>query len=251
MIDVGSQAPGFTLKDQFGRELSLESFRGKTHIALLFYPLDFSPTCSQEVPEVQSMLSSFAEACTLPVAVSIDSTFCHAAWAQHLGGISYPILADFHPKGAVAKSFGCYLDAAGITDRATVVIDADGVVRFTESVGPGGRRDMKALQATCAKVHAEYGKDLDGFPQKDLPASTRLFIRPTCGVSSNVLGSLKNLQAEGQVQVLDVSEDQAALDELKNLTGNDEAPCLVVDGQTFSGDAILQELVTRRVGFWS
>ena len=72
--------------------------------------------------------------------VSVDSKFCHKAWADSFGGIDFPLLADFHPKGAVAQQFGLWLENAGITDRATVLIGKDGKVLWSESVGPGGAR---------------------------------------------------------------------------------------------------------------
>jgi alkyl hydroperoxide reductase subunit AhpC len=72
--------------------------------------------------------------------VSVDSKFCHKAWADTFGGIDFPLLADFHPKGAVAQKFGLWLEDAGITDRATVLIGKDGKVLWSESVGPGGAR---------------------------------------------------------------------------------------------------------------
>ena len=72
--------------------------------------------------------------------VSVDSKFCHKAWADTFGGIDFPLLADFHPKGAVAQQFGLWLENAGITDRATVLIGKDGKVLWSESVGPGGAR---------------------------------------------------------------------------------------------------------------
>ncbi len=72
--------------------------------------------------------------------ISVDSKFCHKAWANSFGGIDFPLLADFHPKGGVAKSYGLWLDEAGITDRATVLVGKDGKVLWSESVGPGGAR---------------------------------------------------------------------------------------------------------------
>ena len=72
--------------------------------------------------------------------ISIDSKFCHKAWAETFGGIDFPLLADFHPKGAMAKSYGLMLEDKGITDRATVLVGKDGNVLWSESVGPGGAR---------------------------------------------------------------------------------------------------------------
>ena len=77
--------------------------------------------------------------------VSVDSKFCHKAWADSFDGIDFPLLADFHPKGEVAKAYGLWLDEAGITDRATVLIGKDGKVLWAESVGPGGARQPMDL----------------------------------------------------------------------------------------------------------
>lgn len=77
--------------------------------------------------------------------VSIDSKFCHKAWAESFGGIELPLLADFHPKGAMCESYGLYLGDKGIGDRATVLIGKDGKVLWSESVGPGGERNPADL----------------------------------------------------------------------------------------------------------
>ena len=70
----------------------------------------------------------------------MDSKFCHKAWGKSFGGITFPLLADFHPKGKVARSYGVWLDEPGISDRATVLIGKDGVVLWSESVTPAGQR---------------------------------------------------------------------------------------------------------------
>lgn len=72
--------------------------------------------------------------------VSVDSKFCHKAWAKSFDGIDFPLLADFHPKGGTASAYGLMLEDKGITDRATVLIGKDGKVLWSESVGPGGER---------------------------------------------------------------------------------------------------------------
>jgi len=77
--------------------------------------------------------------------MSVDSKFSHKAWAESFGGIKFPLLADFHPKGAAAKEFGLWLDEAGIADRATILISKDGTVLWSESVGPGGARQPAEL----------------------------------------------------------------------------------------------------------
>lgn len=84
--------------------------------------------------------------------VSVDSKFCHKAWAGTFGEIKFPLLADFHPKGEMAKAYGLWLDGAGITDRATVLIGKDGNVLWAESVGPGGARNPGDLLAKAREL---------------------------------------------------------------------------------------------------
>ncbi len=106
------------------------------------------------MPDIESRLSDFKAADTQVLGVSIDSRFCHENWATSLGGISFPLLADFHPKGAMTESYGLYLDDNGIADRATVIIDKQGIVRYANSVTPGGIRKSEDLLAECQKVNA-------------------------------------------------------------------------------------------------
>jgi alkyl hydroperoxide reductase subunit AhpC len=94
---------------------------------------------------VEQLLPRFRSAHTQVLGVSVDSIFCHSNWAASMGGISFPLLADFHPKGKMATDYGLYLSDNGITDRATVVIDASGVVRHASSVTPAGQRNIEEL----------------------------------------------------------------------------------------------------------
>ncbi len=84
---------------------------------------------------------------TQVLGISVDSKFCHKAWADSMGGVDYPLLADFHPKGEVAKAYGLWLDQPGIGDRATVLVGKDGAVLWSESVGPPGERQPGDLLA--------------------------------------------------------------------------------------------------------
>lgn len=84
--------------------------------------------------------------------LSVDSKFCHKAWAEGFGEIHFPLLADFHPKGGVAKEYGLWIDEAGITDRATVLIDKEGKVLWSESVTPAGQRQPSELLAKVKEL---------------------------------------------------------------------------------------------------
>ncbi|MFT7680456.1 MAG: alkyl hydroperoxide reductase subunit AhpC [Planctomycetota bacterium] len=85
--------------------------------------------------------------------ISVDSKFCHKAWSESFGGITFPLLADFNPKGGVADSYGLWLDGPGITDRATVLIGKDGMVKWAESAGVGGARQPMDLLKKCEEAN--------------------------------------------------------------------------------------------------
>ena len=129
-IAVGQQAPDFTLRGNDDKDYKLSDLKGK-NVVLAFYPLDFSPVCTNEHACVRDDLSQFQSLNAQVFGISVDSVWAHKAFAEKLG-LKYPLLADFHPKGAVAEKFGVYLAERGITARAVVVIDKEGMVRFTK-----------------------------------------------------------------------------------------------------------------------
>ncbi len=126
MIQAGSPAPDFKLRDQDGKKVSLDDFRGRT-LVLAFYPLDFSPTCTDQLNVYQEVLGELESRGVALVGISVDSAFAHKAFQEHLG-ITIPLLADFHPKGAVASQYGVYIDERGHSQRALVMIGPDGDV---------------------------------------------------------------------------------------------------------------------------
>lgn len=177
--------------------------------------------------------------------MSIDSVHCHANWARDLGGVSFPLLADFEPKGAVAKGLGHYLANAGITDRATVIVDKQGVVRYSVSVTPSGERNIGDLASECEKIN-------DGQPAGDLiqprsiPDGTVLYVKSKCGLSRRSLVAVDNLHLRDRIMVLNVTQDTSAAGELKKVGGKDQAPCLVIDGKPLYESAdLIAELANR------
>ncbi len=205
------------------------------------------------MPALEALLSRFEAAHTQPLGISVDSIHSHANWAAGLGGISFPLLADFHPKGEVARAFGLYLEDKGITDRATVVIDADGIVRHASSVTPAGQRDIAGLAALCEHVDAAHGATLPAAEKAaGVNGDVKLFVRSNCGFSRAVLLARDNLRLQERVPVLNVSEDPAAMAELRERTGKEQAPCLIAGGTPLleSGD-IIRHLVTGSTGLWS
>jgi len=128
LIEVGQRAPDFTLPDHDGKDVSLSDFAGR-RLLLAFYPLDFSPVCTDQLTAYREIAPQLEDAGVELVGVSVDSAFAHAAFREKLG-IETVLLADFEPKGAVASSYGAYIEGAGIASRALVLIDADGVVEW-------------------------------------------------------------------------------------------------------------------------
>ena len=129
-IAVGEKAPDFALRGHDDKDYKLSDLHGK-NVVLAFYPLDFSPVCTNEHSCVRDDLSQFQSLNAQVFGISVDSVWAHKAFAEKLG-LKYPLLADFHPKGAVAEKFGVFLAERGITKRAVVVIDKEGIVRFTK-----------------------------------------------------------------------------------------------------------------------
>ena len=129
MIEVGQKAPDFKLPDHDGNDVTLADFAGK-RLLLVFYPLDFSPVCTDQLTLYREIAPQLDEAGVEMVGISVDSAFAHAAFREKLG-VDTVLLADFEPKGAVASAYGAYIEGAGIASRALVLIDADGVIEWT------------------------------------------------------------------------------------------------------------------------
>ncbi|MGB0121195.1 MAG: redoxin domain-containing protein [Solirubrobacterales bacterium] len=128
MIEVGADAPDFTLPDHSGREVSLADFAGR-RLLIAFYPLDFSPVCTDQLASYGEITPQLEAAGVTLVAISVDSAFAHKAFRDRLG-IDTTLLADFEPKGAVADAYGAYLADAGHSNRSLVLIDGDGRVEW-------------------------------------------------------------------------------------------------------------------------
>jgi peroxiredoxin (alkyl hydroperoxide reductase subunit C) len=123
VIEPGAPAPDFSLIDQDGQRVSLEDLRGQTSV-LVFYPLDFSPVCTDQLNVYDEVLDDLEREGVKLYGVSVDSAYCHKAFQSELG-IRIPLLADFHPKGVVARAYGVYDEKWGSSARALVMIDPD------------------------------------------------------------------------------------------------------------------------------
>ena len=122
---VGQEAPDFTLRDQDGQKVTLSELRGQT-IVLVFYPLDWSPGCTDQLNLYHDARAEFGDATMY--GISVDSAFSHKAFQQHLG-IEFSLLADFEPKGEVARKYDMYMEKHGTNERGFVVVDPDGKIK--------------------------------------------------------------------------------------------------------------------------
>lgn len=128
MITAGEPAPEFTLRNQDGEKVSLSDFRGRK-LLLIFYPLDFSPVCSDQLSIYQEVKPEIEAKGVELVGVSVDHGFAHKAFQEKLG-IDTPLLADFEPKGEVARAYGAYIEKVGHANRSLVLIDEEGFVEW-------------------------------------------------------------------------------------------------------------------------
>lgn len=184
--------------------------------------------------------------------VSVDSIFSHTNWGKSIGGVSFPLLADFHPKGEMSNAYGLYLKDQGISDRATVFIDADGVVQHASSVTPSGRRNISDLAKLCEDLDSKYSKELPDMPKgRGIASNAKLFIKSNCGFSRAALLARDNLHLENAIEAINVSENPTAKSELQKLAGTDQSPCLVAEGDVIQDSKeIVTYLVERTTGFW-
>src|SRR5580658_10471952 len=148
---IGAPAPEFTLKDQDQKEVKLSDFRGKKNVVMVFYPLDWSPVCTNEHASLVDTFKQFEQLDAQVLGLSVDSTWSHKAFAEKMG-IQYPLLADFQPRGAVGSLFGVYLADKGITGRAIAVIDRDGKLAWFKNYDIPTVPDMKEVAEAIAKL---------------------------------------------------------------------------------------------------
>ncbi|MDX8050153.1 peroxiredoxin [Lentzea sp. BCCO 10_0798] len=152
-VEVGSEAPDFTLNDYNKQRVTLSSFRGSRAVLLVFYPFAFSGTCRGELCQLRDELATYEDENVQVLGVSVDSPFALKAWANQ-EGFQFPLLSDFWPHGAVAQSYGVFNEAVGMALRGTFLIDVSGVVRFAQVNAPGQARDQDAWKKAVASLKA-------------------------------------------------------------------------------------------------
>lgn len=142
MLEVGAQAPDFTLKDQNQQPVTLSSFRGDKNVLLVFFPLAFTGICQGELDQVRDHLPDYQNDDAVVLAISVGPPPTHKIWATE-SGFLFPVLSDFWPHGAVSQDYGVFNSDTGFPNRGTFVIDKSGIIRFAEMKQPGEARDQQ------------------------------------------------------------------------------------------------------------
>jgi peroxiredoxin len=152
-IAVGQTAPDFMLLNQDKKEVRLSDFAGKKNVVLVWYPLDWSPTCTNEHACFVNDMKAFETLDAEVLGVSVDSVWSHRAYAKKMG-IKYSLLADFHPRGAMSEKYGVYLADKGITGRSIAIVNKAGKVAWFKNYDIPVVPDLKEVAAALQQVKA-------------------------------------------------------------------------------------------------
>lgn len=148
ILSAGTPAPEFSLHVTPDQKLSLSELRGRP-VILAFYPADWSPVCGDQMALYNEILPEFKKNGAELLGISVDGVWCHDAFAKdrHL---HFPLMADFEPKGAVARAYAAYREGEGTSERALFVIDKNGVIAWSYlspvAVNPGADGILRALE---------------------------------------------------------------------------------------------------------
>ncbi|MDN5940956.1 MAG: redoxin domain-containing protein [Nitrospira sp.] len=153
VLKPGDPAPDFALRSTPDQLVSLREFRGAP-VILAFYPADWSPVCGDQMALYNELLPEFQRFHAALIGISVDGIWCHLAFAKDRK-FRFPLLADFEPKGAVARAYGAYRRRDGVSERALFVVDAEGIIRWSYvspvGVNPGADGILAALEALPSK----------------------------------------------------------------------------------------------------
>ncbi len=140
-LPVGAAAPDFTLRDQFGQQVTLSSYRGRKAVALVFYPAAFSGICTGEMADIRDRLAELMTFETEVLAISCDPKYALRAFADS-DGLNFPLLSDFWPHGDVTRAYGVFDERSGQPTRSSYVVDKQGLVRWSVHHGSPHSRDI-------------------------------------------------------------------------------------------------------------
>lgn len=150
-LEIGQEAPDFTLQNQFGEDVKLSDFRGKKNVVLVFFPMVFTGICTGELCEIQDNRTAFVSDDVQVLGISCDASPSQKMFAEK-EGLDYPLLSDFWPHGEVSKLYGAWFEPRGFSMRATFVIDKSGILRWSVINGPGDARKSEDYKEALAAL---------------------------------------------------------------------------------------------------
>ncbi|MBU1801781.1 peroxiredoxin [Nocardioides sp.] len=150
-LRLGGPAPDFTLRDQFGQDVTLSSYRGSKAVALLFYPFAFSGVCTGEMAGIRDRLAEFMTFDTEVVGISCDPLYALRAFAD-ADGLNFPLVSDFWPHGEVTRAYDVFDEVKGCPRRSSYVIDKDGNLRWAVHNAIADSRDLDEHLAQLRQV---------------------------------------------------------------------------------------------------
>ncbi len=133
-LRVGDQAPDFTLPTHNEGELNLAWYQGRKPVVVAFYPGDWTPVCSNQIPGFKEIIEQFDELDCQLLCISVDSIPCHKAWAKSMGGLPFPLMSDYWPHGEVARRYGIFDESRGFARRTVFLIDKEGIIQYIDAV---------------------------------------------------------------------------------------------------------------------
>jgi len=131
LIKVGDMAPDFSLKDNREQTVRLSDFRGKK-VLLSWHPLAWTAVCTDQMRSLEVNWEKFQNLNTIPLGLSVDSVPCKKAWGTVLAIKNVSLPADFWPHGKVAQDYGIFIESKGISERANIIIDENGIVKWVK-----------------------------------------------------------------------------------------------------------------------
>jgi peroxiredoxin (alkyl hydroperoxide reductase subunit C) len=156
VLDVGTPAPDFTLRDQNNRPVTLSDYRAPERprdVLVVFFPLAFTGVCEGELGAIRDQLPRYENDDSAVIAISVGPPPTHKIWSIE-SGFTFPVLSDFWPHGKVAQAYGVFNADAGYPNRGTFVVDRTGIIRFAEMMEPGQVRDQKVWTAALEALRA-------------------------------------------------------------------------------------------------
>ena len=228
-LEIGQQAPEFTLPSHLDKVVSLKDYRGK-NVVIAFFPLAWTPIWGEQIPSYEAETAKFEGLNTQVLGISVDSVDSLIAWAESLCGINYPLLSDFWPHGGVADTYGVLMED-GRSERAIFIVDAEGIIRYIDIHDIDDQPDNEILFEELRKIDPEAASHEPAPPEPvQLPeGGIVMYCTKWC---RDCLKAREWLKQQGlEYQDIDVYSTPGALEQAKEWAGGKlVTPTFNIDG---------------------